>query len=254
MARVQVEPKTLELGYRRSAALRLDWQTDAPLEKLHGNPKAFVHLLERPGVVLRTFDHPMPEPWRPGGRQGYEIDLYQSALGPPLPPGTYLLTLGLYDDSWGYRWPLDTGGPDVGRREYRVATVVVPGGPPRAPRFEFSGEWERLSAGRDEQIPGRRWLKGRGKILVQGIEGSGVARLLLFLPGPGTVTLSSTCASGKEELLKPGHRWLGVPLDGRAREGACEIVFEPAGPTGAPASRAESRPLCLEILAWRPAS
>src|SRR5262249_10180534 len=156
--------------------LRLEWTPRAPLTKLHGKPKVFLHLLERPGRVKRTFDHPLPESWVPGRPQKYEVPLYQSALGPALPAGKYTLSLGLYDDSGGYRWPLDAG-PDIGTREYSVATVLVPPGEAGKPRFDFSGGWEPPVSGQDQQILARRWLAGDGTIRVGGAEGIESVRL-----------------------------------------------------------------------------
>jgi hypothetical protein len=248
VARVRLEPERLSLGYGESALLRFHWQPAKPLDRLHGNPKVFVHLLERPGKVLRTFDHALAETWSPGRPQSYEIDLYQSVLGPALPGGTYLLSFGLYDDSWGYRWPLDTGSPDVGRREYRGATVVVPGGGGAGTRFELSGGWGPLEPGTDQQILARRWLKGPGAIRVTDIQGRGSVRLLLNVleRGPKDIEVSNGCQPGKAERLGPGHRWFSF----EGRSGACEIRLEPA-PSSDPVSGGPERSLWLESLAWR---
>lgn len=248
VARVRMRPERLLLGYGENAPLRFEWQPARPLDRLYGKPKVFVHLLERPGRVLRTFDHALPETWSPGRPQSYEIDLYQSALGAALPAGTYALSFGLYDDSWGSRWPLDAGGPDVGRWEYQGATVVVPGGRGTAPRFDFSGDWEPLVPGADQQVLGRRWLKGPGSIRVSEIEGTGSVRLLLNIPenGPKEIEISNGCQPGRTERLGPGHHWLS--LGGRA--GACALRFE-ATPSSAPAFAGSERWLCVESLAWR---
>lgn len=248
VARVRLHPERLSLGYGESVALAFDWQPVRPLDRQHGNPIVFVHLLERPGRVLRTFAHALPQAWSPGRPQKYEIDLYQSVLGPALPAGTYPLSYGLYDDSWGYRWPLDTGTPDVGRREYQGATVIVPGGAGATPRFELSGGWGPLEPGTDQQILARRWLNGPGVISVRGITEIGSVRLLLNMPERSTreITVSNGCQPEKTERLGPGQRWLS--LEGRA--GACEIRFEP-NPSSDAVSALPERFLLLESLAWK---
>ena len=62
----------------------------------------------------------------PGRPLSYERMLCPSTFNPPLKPGTYRLSVGLYDVSWGYRWPLETGGvTEVDRREYLMGTITV---------------------------------------------------------------------------------------------------------------------------------
>jgi hypothetical protein len=251
VARVRLRPERFSLAYGLDLPLRFEWQPTRPLDRLHGKPRVFVHLLEKPGKVLRTFDHALPEEWSPGRPLSYEIDLYQSALGAALPAGTYQLSFGLYDDSWGQRWALETGGPEVGRREYRGATVVVANGKGAAPRMELLGGWETTVPGTDQQILARRWLKGPGAIRVSGIEGTGSVRLLLNVPEdfPKEIEVSNGCQPAKTERLGPGYHWLSLG----ARAGDCEFRFEEA-PSGGPVSDGSRRALCLEVLAWRPDS
>ena len=89
----------------------------------------FVHVLDGRRRIVGGFDHPLPHPWVPGTSQEYELPVCPSAAEPKIPPGTYPLTVGLYDDSWGYRWILLATDPDVSRREYAVATSTAAPGP-----------------------------------------------------------------------------------------------------------------------------
>ena len=126
VGRLVVTPKQSVVAAGACAPLRFDWLPAAPLDRVHGKPVVFVHLLAPPGNPDGNLDHPLPRPWTPGEAQSYEIQVCPSASEPPLRPGTYRLTAGLYDVSWGYRWPLEAGGgPEVDRREYVVGSVVV---------------------------------------------------------------------------------------------------------------------------------
>ena len=126
VGRLGVMPKETVVAAGACASLRFEWTPAAPLDRVHGKAVAFVHLLAEPGNAHGNLDHPLPEPWTPGRTQSYEIRVCPSDFRPPLRPGAYRLTAGLYDDSWGYRWPLETGGaPQVDRREYLMGSVVV---------------------------------------------------------------------------------------------------------------------------------
>jgi hypothetical protein len=127
-ARLRVSPESVRLGPGACATIDFEWSPLRELDRLHGRPEVFVHLLDRPVrpfQVLQTFDHPLPFPWRPGRPQRDVVTLCQSALPQPLPAGTYFLTAGLVDDSWGYRWPLEVDGGLAARREYRIGTVEL---------------------------------------------------------------------------------------------------------------------------------
>lgn len=173
VAQVTVEPRQVSLPFGQVRPLRLTWTPSAALESGEA-PTVFVHLLDGDRKVVRTFDHPFPQRWREGTPVSYEVDLYQSAMAPPLPAGKYQLTLGLYDKE-GKRWALDgLGEPTAGRNEYDAATVEVPAGNPR-PRFAFSASWLPVEPGGDRQVLARRSMASRAAIR------------LIDQPGPGTV-------------------------------------------------------------------
>jgi hypothetical protein len=172
VAQVAVEPHQVSLPFGRVLPLRLTWTPSAALEG--EAPTVFVHLLDGDRKVVRTFDHPFPQRWREGTPVSYEIDLYQSAMAPPLPVGKYQLTLGLYDKE-GKRWALDgLGEPTAGRNEYDAVMVDVPAGDPK-PRFAFSANWLPVEPGGDRQVLARRSMASRAAVR------------LLDQPGPGTV-------------------------------------------------------------------
>lgn len=241
-----ITPTVIQLAYPHDVPVRLEWQPRAPLDKRHGSVNVFVHLLERPGKVLRTFDHRFPGEWRPDQPRDYEIDIFQSALGEELPPGRYLLTFGLYDDSVGYRWPLQVQGEDVGKREYQLATVEVPENAP-SPSFEFLGAWLPLVKGADQQILGRRYWNGPAAIRVSQVDSPGTVRLAVSVPGSPApaVSVASDCAAEETQAPAPGFSWIGFTVSS-SDGGPCELRFS-AGPRDA----SQSVPMSLEVLAWR---
>ena len=89
--------------------VRLNWRMDAPLAGLEGELRVMVHLLDEAGTVVRTFDHPFPGDWSVGDVRSYQIEIFQSALAPPLAKGEYRLMVGLY--AADRRWPV-TGHSD----------------------------------------------------------------------------------------------------------------------------------------------
>jgi hypothetical protein len=250
--RVTVEPAAVRLAYPQSLPLKLDWQPARALDRQHGRPVAFVHLAvpsEKKNVVLRTFDHPLPKAWSAGQPQSYEIEIYQSALSEPVPPGRYVLSLGLYDGDWGYRWPLQTAGPEVAKREYQIATVEVAGPDPTAPGFEFAGAWQPLAKVPTKQVLDVRCFTAAASVAVQATA-PGAVRLLVSTPahGPSQVRVTSSCAPQWSETVGPETRkWIGAEIGA----GHCEIRLEPAAPSSATSAGAPAS-ACLEVLAWRP--
>jgi hypothetical protein len=124
---------SLEISPRESAAvasgctpLRFTFRPEAALDRVRGRPTVFVHVRGESARLVGELDHPLPKPWDPGVVQSYEIPLCPATFDPPLAPGRYRITAGLYDDSWGYRWPLETGGAEeLDTREYFLARVAV---------------------------------------------------------------------------------------------------------------------------------
>jgi len=249
VAHLTVSPRTLTLPYPECTPFRLAWRPIAPLDRLHGRPRVFLHLVDRERGVLRTFDHELPLPWHPGEPQEYAVSLCQSGIAASVPPGSYDLTGGLYDSSWGYRWLLDGPGEEVGRREYRLATVVVPA--PGGPSLGFGGSWTDIESGTDQQVLARRWLFGPGSIAFSGISGRGaiVIDALVSEGVTGGVALSTTCGRATETTLAPGHRSIELEVEaGPSR--SCLVTLTPRhGP--APGATARGA-LCLELVAWRP--
>jgi len=163
VAILRAEPSSLRLPHGEYVTVRFRWTPLRPLEKKRGRIRAFVHLIDRPNHVLRTFDYDLPEAWTPGVERIDELRIHQSLLGPPLAPGLFTMTAGIYDADYGYRWRLIAEGPAVSRREYDVARVRVPAPRPAAP-VEFSGDWSEIEKGADSQILGRRRVRGSAAI------------------------------------------------------------------------------------------
>jgi hypothetical protein len=255
VATVKMEPASVELAHPFVAPLTFRWSPTAPLDGLAGKPRVFVHVLDGGRRLLRTFDHPLPEAWTPGRPQSYEIELYQSAIADKLPPGAYEITVGLYDDHGKTRWPLATDGEEVGRREYRLGSLVSPAADPPAPRFEFSGGWLPVEPGSSKQVVARRCLRGEGRISVLTAPSGGTVRVaasILSAEGSsagsvaGAWRISATCARESLEVSGREMQWVDFPVAAEAAAPSCEIRFTP--PIDSP------DPLCLEVLAWRPAA
>ena len=107
--------------------------------------------------MVRTFDHPFPQRWREGTPVSYDLKLYQSAMAPPLPPGKYQVTLGLYGKDgkrWAARRPGRAGGARrVQGRRGRGAERQTPARASPSPRPGWTVE-----PGGDRQVLARRWL------------------------------------------------------------------------------------------------
>lgn len=244
---VQVAPAEIRLGFPEAVRVRLQWQPSRALENVHGRPAVFVHLRRNRDEIAQTFDHLFPGSWEPGRTIQDDFDLFQSALGPPLEPGRYEVSFGLYDDAWGYRWSLETPGRRLGRREYAMAAVTVPSERTPAPSFEFTGGWSPPVPGGSQQTLMRRTLEGDGAIVVRGVPSAGAIRLGVVVPGSfaGSAdgpALASSCPTPETKTLGPGFHWLSVrALPG---DGPCEIQFRGAQ------SRGGAERVSLEALAW----
>jgi hypothetical protein len=250
---LQIEPKVVTLAYPLAAPLKFKWTPTRALGRSRGGPRVFVHVLDGGRRILRTFDHVLPEPWSPDRAQSYEIDLYQSAIADRLPAGAYELTFGLYD-SGRDRWPLSVDGEEVGRSEYRLGTVMVPERAGPAPSFEFKGGWLPVEPGGSRQVLARRCLKGEGSIAVVAPPSAGTVRVAASIraegttPGAGAYRVSASCSTQAAEVSGAELRWIGFSVSPSTGEPPCEIRFTPIV-----SSAQTSRPLCLEVLAWRPA-
>jgi len=267
VATLEIEPVSLELGFSEMASVELTWEIRRPVEGIQGDLRVFVHLLEQPGEVLRTFDHLFPEQWSVGQSVSYDLKLYQSVLGPPLSPGTYSLTAGIYDEA-GTRWPLEVKGERIDRAEYVIAEVDV-GSQSAAPMFRFSESWKPIEAGLDRQVLGRRWLTDHGTISATEITQAGTLWLTLIVPSvnPGVhrlvldpgyeqtrVLVRGDCAGSEIELTGEGWHELEIPVSVEESDHAsaeCDLVFEPNFHLVTPGT-ADRRAIVLETLAWRP--
>jgi hypothetical protein len=246
--RLEVQPTEIRLGHGESRSLRLSFHPARALDQVRGTATVFVHLLHPVEKVVRTFDHRLPAPWEPGVAQAYEIDLHQSALAEPLPAGNYRLGVGIYDDGSGYRWPLETAGQEVERREYAVATVEVPE-PPGEPRFTFAGGWDPVEPTANKQIVARRCVSGPATLRLSppGEDGEVRVRLLLDDPPPGAPAslafrIEGDCGPATVGLTEPGHHELKFPLAAAAAARGCTLRFLPPVP---------ARRACLEVVTWR---
>lgn len=243
VARVNISPKSIEMRYPHCAPVTFDWQPLEPLDRKKGRAIVFVHLLDGPHNLIRTFDHPLPEEWTPDKPLKYEIKLCQSALSTPLRASTYDLKIGLYDDEWGYRWPLETGGEETGRRGYRVAKVSVPRENPDVPRFTFMGNWLPIENVEGRQVLAHRWMTGSGAIALSGVDAPGLLHLDLHVPDPGGLRLRSDCTKTSERVFPRGDHAIDLALDSIRDDGRCRVELSSA--TDNPKARTR-----LNLASW----
>lgn len=263
VARLTVEPATTTLPFAGKVELATTWEATAPLTDLEGDLQVFVHLLDGSGELLRTFDHAFPNPWEVGLAQSYAIELWQSALASPLDPGSYPLTLGIYDRA-GHRWPLIVGGEEIDDQEYVVAQVEVTSQAASAARVVFSDDWRPVEPGSSKQIPAVRWLVEDGRIEFRELGGPlavdlavGIGRLeetgfrLVLDEGRQTpgVELRSDCLEAPAWVEGYGSHEVELiltPADGAA---ACTIDVDP-GFVFLNSTTLDKRSAVLEKLLW----
>lgn len=269
--------KESALPYPEWRVLRLTWQPQQALAGAPGEPTVFVHLWDKAGALLRTFDHPLPEPWQVEGEISYDLELYQSVLAEPLPPGEYTLSLGLYTQD-NRRWPLalsdgtggtggtgGTVGEEVRRGEYRVATLTIPPVSPEAPTFAFSTEWREPQVGNDLQVPALRWMAGDATLRVGNLGVPGSLWLRVNLPADsedwhpkletGTaprLEVRADCSDTQEVLTPPGVFEVVLPVYGADADASCQVSFS-SNYTLIHGVNLEERTAALEVLAWSPA-
>ncbi len=255
VARVEIQPRSVTLPYPQLAAVHLTWTPAAGAgggaAGSPAQPLVFLHLLDAKGQVLRTFDHPYPQHWAEGSPVSYDATLVQSALAPPLDPGRYRLSIGLFEPG-GKRWPLDGLDKPIGRLEYLAGEIEVPPVPP-GPRFTFSGSWLPLEAGTDKQVVARRWLSEQaGEIRVDAIPGPGTLWFSFRIPpGDGggdklvphdagntlAAVVRSTCGAVETGISGPGPHDVEIPIQGPAASppGAAAPAPPASGPSPVPA-------------------
>jgi hypothetical protein len=266
VAHLEVQPQSLTLAYPNLAELHLSWEPATALDTGAGLPTVFIHLLDRRGKVVRTYDHPFPRAWQEGTPVAYDVKIFQSALAPPLPAGNYQLAIGLYGNRSGQRWPLEVAGQDLRRHEYHVADVAVPA-PGGGPRLSFAGHWLASEPGGSRQILALRWLDGPGALRVTGLSGPGSLWLVVRIPavsdGNGaqklvldgtsntpSVVVSGSCGGVESSFSGAIPHEIEIPVEGTPPGGSCEIRLKPNFHLIAPGEPARS--VALENAAWRP--
>jgi hypothetical protein len=264
VARVDVTPPQIRLGFPEVQTLRLAWNPTAELDGLSSQPMVFIHLLDAEKKLVRTYDHPFPQRWRPGTPVTYEAKLFQSQLAPPLSPGAYTVTVGLYEGK--RRWALEGLGERVDRAEYVAAQVEVPS-ESTAPKLIFSPQWLPVEPGADRQVLVRRWLNGQGAIRLDGVRGPGTLWLVLRIPPvdpanerlelegdaalPSVRVLARDCGGFEMSVSGPGTHEIEVPVDVAAGSGACPIRLN-SNFAVISAVTGQRRSVSLENAAWEP--
>lgn len=265
VARLESHPAHLRLPYPEFAEVELAFSPIATLPEGAGEPIVFLHLIEPPDTVVRTFDHRLPERWRESGEIRYRVRVHQSALAEPIEPGEYRLVVGLYDRDLG-RYALETRDEEVGRYEYEVGVVEVPAADEKTPHVRFSENWLPPEPGSDRQVLARRTLRGGapGTLQIGPLPGAGRVFLGLVIPGSeagsarlelaagetqATVRVSSPCTGEQAELSGPGRHDLDLTVTDEPARAACEIEIAPNFQL-VTSERAEATSVRLELLAW----
>ena len=237
---VKVTPATLLVRPGQCAPLKFTWTPRLPLEKRDGTPRVFVHLLDGPDNLVRTFDHSLPFQWTPGREESYEIDVCQSAIAPSLNATPHLLKIGIYDDAIGYRWPLNASGIDTGNRSYQVGGVSVPASNGRIPKFAFEGGWHPVESAGDKQIVSRRQFRTGVKLSVSGITRGGTLKMMVRpSEKSGPLSITPTCGMAPVTFATPALHDVEFPI-AAIPGGNCEFLFTLTGAGTA----------ALEMLGW----
>ena len=265
VARLESHPAHLVLGYPEFAEVELAIQPLAALPEGTGAPIVFLHLVEAPDTVVRTFDHPLPQRWRVGEEIRYRVRVHQSALAEPLEPGEYTLVVGLYDRELG-RYALATADAEVGRFEYKVGVVEVPAADQATPHVRFSENWLPTEPGADRQVLARRTLSasGDGTLQIGPLQGPGRLVLGLEIPGGATgsarlelapgetqvrVRVSASCTDQQAEFSGAGRHDLDLTLHAEPTPVTCEVVISPNFQLIS-SERAEATSVRLELVSW----
>ena len=263
VGRVEVGAGRMTLPFSQARKVLVTWTPSMSIgdEK----PTVFVHLLDSRRKVARTFDHPFARPWREGVPVVDEVRIYQSALAPPLPPGRYQVTLGLYGKG-GKRWALDGLGKPVARDEYKAFEVEVPKGEP-SPRFIFAPAWLETEPGGDAQVLARRWLVGQGAFRLADQRGPGTVWMVLQIPpanppgyrmalDPGASTpavlIRGNCGGTETNVTGPGLHEVEISVDAPPAGDFCHFVLSANFSLQPLTPRGKARSVSLENIAWQP--
>ena len=263
VAQVKAEPAAVRMAYPQPVPVRLTWTPEKPIESETGQLLVFAHLLSGPKRVVRTFDHPFPQPWTPGKPVSYTLALDQSALAPPIAPGSYRLSIGLYDGD-RERWALG-GGEEIARREYALVDVEVPPTPPPSPKFAFGTAWGAVEKTGDSQTLLRRWIDGMATLGISAVPAAGSVVLKVRIPevnqqggerlllDAGTqrplVIVGTTCDGKRRRMGGFGLHTIEVPV---AAGQSCDIVLNPRFKVARVDTIEPRSPAFLEALLWKP--
>lgn len=258
-------PAALVLAWPEFVEVRIRLRAERPLPEGEKRPIVFLHLLDEPGSVLRTFDHGLPGEWVAGQEHDYTMRVLLSALAEPLPAGEYLLSIGLYTPDHG-RFALRTEAEEVAKLEYLVARVTVPATETTAPRARFSENWLPPEAGADRQILARRSLAAGapGTVQIGPLGGPGTLFVRAEIPeetrdrarvelaaGESQPKLRLASSCGGEQVEVSGAGGFDLDFAVPAATPTCELVFAPNFQLHW-RNRAEATSARLAVLAWRP--
>ena len=252
----------LELGYPEHRSLGLRFEPFAyPIAG--GCPTVSIHLTDRDGRLVRTFDH-RPPAWVPGERLGYDLTLYQSALAEPLPAGRYRLWAGAYSQDLGMRHTLVLAGGRTAGRRHEIASVTVPE-TAASRELGFAGDWEGPEAGSDSQVLVRRWFRRQARLILRDAAATEPIELwlLLYLPRaapsdlslePGEldprVEVGSSCTADRASIAT-GRRELRFAIPAAELRRGCSLELR-ANYEVRSDSIPRPRSASLEAISWRP--
>jgi len=203
------QPPIAELRSSTPPSLLLPWPTFEELElsirPLRGLQSSsavivFAHLIDGNGLIVRTFDHPVPAEWSVEAELRDRFPVFQSALAPPLPAGDYELVVGLYEVG-GEKLPVKSALRSVRRNQYLLAQVSIPETVVDASLIAFEGAWSEPEQGRDRQLVAAidAIAGSDGRLHLSGDAAGKDLLLALALPGP-TVPGSQVELLGEDNL------------------------------------------------------
>jgi hypothetical protein len=256
----------IELPYGFATPFHGEWHclTELPA----GTLTLFVHLLDAAGQLVRTFDQEFSDARVAGCKVLKPIELWQSVLDEPIPPGRYGLHIGLVTPD-GQRLPLSVIADDQAiageRRSYRVATVVVPEPSPELPALRFEGGWKPASNVAALQLAGQRWLEGDGALVAPAVgrairlrlwlrwldaEGLGLRTVLDEGAEQATFEVRAGCRGGEGRFVGAGRHDVRIDFQFDGAPADCRVEIDPNFVLVDPETLGRSS-LGLERAVWR---